>query len=103
MVAARDEFLGAGHFEPIADATAAAALEAIGERAGTPGFAVDLGAGTGYQLARLLDSLPALAGPGARRLRARPAPRRPRPSSDRPWPATSGASCRCGTEPPTSP
>ena len=62
MVAARDEFLGAGHFEPIADAAAAAALEAVGERAGTPGFALDLGAGTGYQLARLLDSLPAWRG-----------------------------------------
>ncbi len=62
MVAARDEFLGAGHFEPIADAVAAAALEAIGDRADSPGFAVDLGAGTGYQLARLLDSLPGWRG-----------------------------------------
>jgi 23S rRNA (guanine745-N1)-methyltransferase len=62
MVAARDEFLGAGHFDPIADAAAAAALEAIGRRAATPGFALDLGAGTGYQLARLLDSLPGWRG-----------------------------------------
>ena len=41
---------------------AAAALDAIGERADSPGFAVDLGAGTGYQLARLLDALPGWRG-----------------------------------------
>jgi 23S rRNA (guanine745-N1)-methyltransferase len=62
MVAAREEFLGAGHLAPVADAIAAAALDALGERAGTAGCVVDLGAGTGYQLARVLDSLPGWLG-----------------------------------------
>ena len=50
MVAAREEFLAAGHFEPIAGAVADAA----------PGgdCAVELGAGTGHYLARLLDAAP---------------------------------------------
>src|SRR4051794_35890710 len=56
MVAARTEFLGAGHFEPIANALAdAAAFDA-------PGAIVDLGAGTGYYAARVLDSAPARTG-----------------------------------------
>jgi 23S rRNA (guanine745-N1)-methyltransferase len=54
MVAAREEFLAAGHFAPIAEALVAAAP--AGE------WAVELGAGTGYYLARLLDSRPELAG-----------------------------------------
>ena len=54
MVAARESFLGAGHFEPIADAVTAAAF--------VTGCVVDLGAGTGYYLARLLDSQPTSAG-----------------------------------------
>ena len=53
MVAARELFLGAGHFEPLEAALAAAA-------AGAPagGCVADLGAGTGWQLARVLDALP---------------------------------------------
>jgi 23S rRNA (guanine745-N1)-methyltransferase len=55
MVAARDAFLGAGHYTPVAEALAAAA----------PADArcvLDLGAGTGYYLAAALDALPAAHG-----------------------------------------
>lgn len=55
MVAARAEFLGAGHYDPIAGLLA--------ER--TPKDAeavVDLGAGTGHYLARVLDARPAAVG-----------------------------------------
>jgi 23S rRNA (guanine745-N1)-methyltransferase len=56
MVAAREEFLGGGHFDPVArQVVAAAAVDA-------PGAIVDLGAGTGHYLARLLDAGPARAG-----------------------------------------
>ena len=50
MVAARERFLGAGHFHPLEAALADAAR-------GAPGFAcvADIGAGTGRQLARVLD------------------------------------------------
>ncbi len=62
MVAARDAFLGAGHFAPIADAVAAAVRAADaaapgGEPAPAP-LVVDLGAGTGYYLAAALDARP---------------------------------------------
>lgn len=54
MVAARDAFLGAGHFEPLA--------ETLGEEAEgaapPPGCVLDLGAGTGWYLAHVLDRLP---------------------------------------------
>lgn len=53
MVAAREAFLAAGHFDPLADALAEEAGRAHGE-----GCVVDLGAGTGWQLARVLDALP---------------------------------------------
>jgi 23S rRNA (guanine745-N1)-methyltransferase len=56
MVDARAEFLGARHFEPIEQAVvAAAAIDA-------PGAIVDVGAGTGHYLARVLDSQPGRAG-----------------------------------------
>ncbi|MGP4019920.1 putative RNA methyltransferase [Saccharopolyspora sp. 5N708] len=51
MVAARADFLAAGHYAPIADAVAAAV-------AGVEGCVVDLGAGTGYYLARVLAESP---------------------------------------------
>jgi 23S rRNA (guanine745-N1)-methyltransferase len=54
MVAARAAFLGAGHFDPIADAVAAQARAA----AGVAGCVADLGAGTGHHLARVLERLP---------------------------------------------
>jgi 23S rRNA (guanine745-N1)-methyltransferase len=55
MLAARDAFLGAGHFEPIAHAVVAAAGP-------SPACAVELGAGTAYYLARLLDAVPGCVG-----------------------------------------
>ncbi|MEV4614496.1 putative RNA methyltransferase [Kitasatospora sp. NPDC049258] len=63
MVAARADFLAAGHYRPVADALADAA------RGTGPGLVADLGAGTGYYLAHVLDRLEALdrldpGGPG---------------------------------------
>jgi 23S rRNA (guanine745-N1)-methyltransferase len=52
MVEARAAFLAAGHFRPLADALAAAAT------GGAPGVVVDVGAGTGHHLARVLDAVP---------------------------------------------
>jgi 23S rRNA (guanine745-N1)-methyltransferase len=57
MVAARSRFLAAGHFDPLAETLAGAA-----GRMGGDGCVVDLGAGTGWQLARVLDVLPARHG-----------------------------------------
>lgn len=57
MVAARDDFLAAGHFEPIAERIAAQASEAL-----TGGCVVDVGAGTGYYLARTLRELDGASG-----------------------------------------
>jgi 23S rRNA (guanine745-N1)-methyltransferase len=82
MVAAREAFLGAGHFEPLAEALAEEAERALGgraerrvggrveralgdrtERPGLPsGCILDLGAGTGWYLARVLDRLPGRIG-----------------------------------------
>lgn len=55
MVAARDAFLGAGHYAPIAQLVATASERAVDRDDG--GAVVDLGAGTGYHLARVLDRL----------------------------------------------
>ncbi len=59
MVVAREEFLGAGHYRPLADAVAgvAASLDPP-----DPGLVLDLAGGTGYYLARVLDALPARLG-----------------------------------------
>jgi 23S rRNA (guanine745-N1)-methyltransferase len=58
MVAARGAFLGAGHFEPLVRA-----LGEEAERAGLPpGCVIDVGAGTGWYLARVLDGLPGRPG-----------------------------------------
>jgi 23S rRNA (guanine745-N1)-methyltransferase len=70
MVAAREAFLGAGHFEPLAEALgdeAERALgeetqRAVGEEAGPARCVVDLGAGTAWYLTRLLDRLPDAVG-----------------------------------------
>jgi 23S rRNA (guanine745-N1)-methyltransferase len=56
MVAAREAFLAGGHFEPLADAVAEQAEQAIGDEPG--GCVVDLGAGIGWYLGRVLDRLP---------------------------------------------
>jgi 23S rRNA (guanine745-N1)-methyltransferase len=55
MVRAREEFLGAGHYEPLADAVAAAAGEGGGP-------VVEVGAGTAYYLAHVLGRRPASVG-----------------------------------------
>lgn len=60
MVAARSEFLGAGHFSPIADAVADAVVGAIGATAA--GCVADIGAGTGYYLSRVMEALPHACG-----------------------------------------
>jgi len=57
MVRARVEFLAGGHYAPIAEAVAAAARVDLGK-----GCAIDLGAGTGYYLAAVLDQLPSTQG-----------------------------------------
>jgi 23S rRNA (guanine745-N1)-methyltransferase len=55
MVAARADFLAAGHYEPIALAVS----RAVG---GASGLVVEIAAGTGYYLARVLDDHPRLVG-----------------------------------------
>ncbi|WP_327073400.1 methyltransferase domain-containing protein [Kitasatospora purpeofusca] len=66
MVAARGDFLAAGHYRPIADALAAAAVAAEdsggGDGDGPGGLVADLGAGTGHYLAHVLDALPGRPG-----------------------------------------
>jgi len=57
MVAAREAFLGAGHFEPLAEALAEEA-----QPAARSGCLIHLGAGTGWYLARLLERLPCRRG-----------------------------------------
>lgn len=56
MVAARASFLAGGHLDPLADAIASFAAAA------GPGLVVEVGAGTGFYLARALEALPAHAG-----------------------------------------
>ncbi|NEE01375.1 putative RNA methyltransferase [Phytoactinopolyspora halotolerans] len=61
MVAARTEFLDAGHYAPIADAVARAVGNTVRDDAAgadpAPPLVVDIGAGTGYYLRRTLDVL----------------------------------------------
>jgi len=58
MVAARDRFLSAGHFQPLCDAVVEAS-------AGAPeGAVIDLGCGTGHYLAAVLESRPDSVGIG---------------------------------------
>lgn len=70
MVAARERFLGAGHFRPVADAIGEAvdrALDPRSDRAGgtvPDGAVIDLGAGTGYYLAAALGAGDRAAEPG---------------------------------------
>jgi len=56
MVAARETFLGSGHYSPLAAAITAAAHAVL--RTDRARCLVDLGAGTGYFLAALLQELP---------------------------------------------
>ena len=55
MVAARERFLGRGHYQPLA-----AALQSLAARhdPDMPGLVADLAGGTGYYLAGILDALP---------------------------------------------
>ncbi|MCO1340067.1 hypothetical protein BJH93_14405 [Kocuria polaris] len=58
MVAARADFQAAGHYEPLADAIAAAVCAHLPDRAGsTPLRLLDVGAGTGYYLRRVLTAV----------------------------------------------
>lgn len=60
MVAARADFLAAGHYRPIAEALAREATAVVtGE---SDGLVADLGAGTGHYLAHVLDALPGTVG-----------------------------------------
>lgn len=62
MVAARFDFLSAGHYRPLADAVAELAAPALsGGSAQDPRAVLDAGTGTGHYLRALLDH-PALAG-----------------------------------------
>nr|WP_221375538.1 methyltransferase domain-containing protein [Actinoplanes polyasparticus] len=68
MIADRDAFLTAGHYDFIADALAAAAgpgfvTDAPATEAG-PGFVIDAGTGTGHYLSRVLDASPDATGLG---------------------------------------
>ena len=58
MVAARADFLAAGHYAALSAAVATAARVAYPGR----GMVVDVGAGTGHHLARVLDALPGAVG-----------------------------------------
>lgn len=62
MVRARAAFLEAGHYAPIASTVAEAAGEAMASRGAGAGRVVDLGAGTGYYLAAVLERLPEARG-----------------------------------------
>ena len=57
MVAARERFLAAGHFQPIADGI----IEAISDL-DVDGPVVDIGSGPGWYLARVLEAMPDRAG-----------------------------------------
>jgi 23S rRNA (guanine745-N1)-methyltransferase len=59
MVAARDRFLGRGHYQPLA--AAVRSLAARYDSAGK-GLVVDLAGGTGHYLAEILDALPGRPG-----------------------------------------
>jgi 23S rRNA (guanine745-N1)-methyltransferase len=58
MVEARDAFLGEGHYRRLSDALTEEAARGVS----APGAVVDIGAGTGHHLARVLDALPELTG-----------------------------------------
>jgi len=61
MVRARADFLAAGHFASLAGRVAGVSADAIGP-VPDPGCVVDVGSGTGYYLAAVLDRLPDRAG-----------------------------------------
>ncbi|AZQ70585.1 MULTISPECIES: putative RNA methyltransferase [Streptomyces] len=56
MVDARDEFLSAGHYAPISEALVELARRTVDPS--VPGCVVDIGGGTGYYHARVMDAFP---------------------------------------------
>jgi 23S rRNA (guanine745-N1)-methyltransferase len=62
MVLAREAFLGGGHYQPVADAVAAAAGPLPDGRELPDGLVIDLAGGTGYYLAQVLDQVPGRLG-----------------------------------------
>ncbi|MGH2753739.1 MAG: putative RNA methyltransferase, partial [Actinomycetota bacterium] len=66
MLEARERFLSTGHFAPLAEAVERLVVEALGHRRrrSSPheGAIVEVGAGTGYYIARMKDRLDALPG-----------------------------------------
>jgi 23S rRNA (guanine745-N1)-methyltransferase len=64
MVRARAGFLAAGHFASLAGQLAQVVADAVpaGQPGQAPGCVADVGAGTGYYLAAVLDRLPGLSG-----------------------------------------
>lgn len=61
MIAARDRFLAAGHYQPLADRLAAVAAQVVPAEASV----VEAGAGTGYYLGRVITTLSAARGVAA--------------------------------------
>ncbi|MDQ2700457.1 MAG: hypothetical protein M3Y23_03915 [Actinomycetota bacterium] len=62
MIAARERFLGAGHFDPVTEAVTAAISEPGLEQ--VDGAIIDLGTGSGHYLAAALDKAPGRVGLG---------------------------------------
>ena len=63
MVAARAEFLAAGHYAPLAEAVAETVLDSLPERRPAADLRVlDAGAGTGYYLGAVMDRFRAATG-----------------------------------------
>lgn len=60
MVAARADFLAAGHYSPLADAVVSAAVDAVKNASAEP-VILDAGTGTGYYLRQVLAAHPAQA------------------------------------------
>lgn len=65
MVAARAEFLAAGHYAPLAEAVAETVLDLLPEAGGADLRVLDAGAGTGYYLGAVMDRFRAATGAGA--------------------------------------
>ncbi|WP_016932066.1 putative RNA methyltransferase [Rhodococcus sp. R1101] len=61
MIAARADFLGAGHYDPIRDAVADVCAESTDD---TVAAILEVGAGTGRYLASVLDAIPTARGIG---------------------------------------
>ena len=102
MVAARAAFLAAGHYDVHRPRALSPRPADGGVPRRRPGLVVDVGAGTGYYLARVLDALPDARRSGPGRVQAGAAPGRPGPPAGRRGAApTSGGGCRSPTAPPT--